>query len=64
MNQVVMDMEIELIAASLVARAAAGPAQWRRMKLNGAASEIVMNMVSANVNMIGISAEIHRVIKL
>src|SRR5579859_5443824 len=59
-NQIVMDVEIKLIAASFVAAATAWPAQRRRMKLNRATGQVVVNIVPANINMVGVSAEIDR----
>ena len=63
-NQIVVDMEIELVMARLVARAAVWLAQRRRMELHRAARHIVMNMVPAHVNVVGVRAEINGVIKL
>jgi hypothetical protein len=64
MNQVVMDMKIELVMACLVAATAARAAHRRRMKLNRATRHIVMNMVPANVNVVGVRAEINGVVEL
>ena len=51
-DQVVMHVQIKLIGAGFIGGPATGTAEGRRMKLNGAAGVIIVNMVPANVNMI------------
>ena len=63
-NQIVMHVEIKLVSTGLVGGTAARTTKRRRMKLDGATGVVIMNMVPANINVIGIRAEIYGVVEL
>src|SRR5438270_8726690 len=64
MDQIVMHMEIELVESGGVATAAGGAGKRRRVKLKGAAGEIIVNVVPTYIDVVGVGAEINSVIEL
>jgi len=64
MNEIVVDKQVELVEAGGIGRTAIGLAQRRGVKLYGAASHVVVDMVPAYLNVAGVGGEINRVVLL